>query len=147
DDFFELGSDSILCIQISAKAAQKGLAFTLQEFYQNSTIAALDKAARRKPITAEQTLIVGDVPLTPIQVWFFERNFSDPYHFNQAFLLETRTVLDAAVMRAVLARLVEHHDSLRLRFRQVGHQWEQFIAPAEPAELFTRVDLTMVPPS
>ena len=32
--------------------------------------------------------VAGNVPLTPIQQWFFEQNLEEPAHYNQAFLLE-----------------------------------------------------------
>ena len=36
----------------------------------------------------EQGTIVGPVPLTPIQRWFFEQELTDAHHFNQARLLQ-----------------------------------------------------------
>ena len=40
-----------------------------------------------RPIVAEQGPVVGSVPLTPIQHWFFEQALVDPHHYNQSVLL------------------------------------------------------------
>jgi hypothetical protein len=34
--------------------------------------------------------VVGPVPLAPIQRWFFEHDFTDPHHWNQALLLRPK---------------------------------------------------------
>ena len=41
DNFFELGGDSILSIQIVARARQAGLQLTPRQLFQHQTIAAL----------------------------------------------------------------------------------------------------------
>lgn len=41
DDFFELGGDSILAIQITARAGQAGMALTPDQIFRHSTIAEL----------------------------------------------------------------------------------------------------------
>ncbi|XKK22798.1 hypothetical protein HFP67_28100 [Bacillus sp. CB102A.1] len=38
--------------------------------------------------TAEQGIVIGDVPLTPIQCWFFEQEHPHTEHWNQSMLLE-----------------------------------------------------------
>ena len=44
DNFFELGGDSVISIQITAKANQAGLRFTPKQAFENQTIAALAAA-------------------------------------------------------------------------------------------------------
>jgi NAD(P)-dependent dehydrogenase (short-subunit alcohol dehydrogenase family) len=45
DNFFELGGDSVLSIQITAKASQAGLKFTPKQAFEHQTIAALAAVA------------------------------------------------------------------------------------------------------
>ncbi|MFP5284683.1 MAG: condensation domain-containing protein, partial [Thermoanaerobaculia bacterium] len=92
---------------------------------------------------AGQGAVAGEVPLTPIQRWFFEQGFADPHHFNQALLLESREALDPAALERAMAAIVEHHDALRMRFD--GSKQEN--APAEPVTPFHRVDLAGLPAS
>ena len=142
DNFFELGGDSILSIQIVARANQAGLRLAPKHLFQAQTIAELAAVAETSPaMAAEQGLVTGAVPLTPIQHWFFEGESVDPHHFNQAFLLEVSRP-NAAALEKVVSRLLLHHDALRLRFVEIGSAWEQFVAPAEESAVFSTIDLS-----
>jgi non-ribosomal peptide synthase protein (TIGR01720 family) len=129
DNFFALGGDSIISLQVIARAKKFGIQLTPRMFFQHQTVAAIAANARATgSVLADQGKIVGDVPLTPIQHWFFELDLADPAHFNQVELLETDG-LDGAVLERALAAIVEHHDALRLRVtRHDGGQWRQHLA-------------------
>jgi amino acid adenylation domain-containing protein/non-ribosomal peptide synthase protein (TIGR01720 family) len=144
DNFFELGGDSILTIQIVARANQSGLRLTPKDLFQHQTIAGLAAVAgtgRRTP-EAEQGCVHGSVPLTPIQCWFFEQNLSDVHHYNQALRLETKPGLDSSQLERAVQSLVEHHDALRLRFFLNEEGWQQVNAAAESNPVFTRLDVS-----
>lgn len=141
DNFFEVGGDSILSIQIVSRANQAGLRLAPSHLFQAQTIAELAAVAEAPAITAEQGLVTGKVPLTPIQSWFFEGESPDPHHFNQAFLLGLSRPDGAALEKAV-GCLLRHHDALRLRFVEVGEGWEQFDSSVEENNVFSRIDLT-----
>src|SRR5207245_10575943 len=64
DNFFELGGDSILAIQIVARANQAGLRLTSRQIFQHQTIAGLASVAgTRLLVAAEQGAVTGDTPL------------------------------------------------------------------------------------
>ncbi|MEH2092609.1 amino acid adenylation domain-containing protein [Nostoc sp.] len=127
DNFFELGGDSIIGIQIVARANQAGLKLTPKQLFQHQTIAELAAVAVTTTSNeAEQGLVKGIVPLTPIQHWFFERNLPEPDHFNQSFLLEVPPNIHPELLEQALQKLVYHHDALRLRFVQQAAQWQQY---------------------
>src|SRR6266581_550383 len=65
---------------------------------------------------AEQGPVMGAVPLTPIQHWFFETQPQTPEHFDQSVTVELDEGVDEAALGAALAALAEHHDALRMRF-------------------------------
>jgi non-ribosomal peptide synthase protein (TIGR01720 family) len=145
DRFFELGGDSILSIQVVAKARKTGLRLTVRQIFQHQTIA--EQALVAEAVTQphfEQGLITGEVPLTPIQKWFFEQAYADQHHWNQAQLLELKHELDPALLEKAIAQLVLHHDALRLRFQHSDAGWTQVNAGAEAAKL-TVVDLSGMP--
>ena len=143
DNFFELGGDSLVSIQIVARANRDGLHLTPQQVFEHQTIAAMAAVAgTRKAIQAEQGLVTGPLPLTPIQHWFFERESPEPHHFNQAVLLAVRGTLDPAVLEQSLRTLVSHHDALRLRFVQWKSGWEQVNADLEETSLVSQTDLS-----
>ncbi|MSU58572.1 MAG: amino acid adenylation domain-containing protein [Pedosphaera sp.] len=148
DNFFELGGDSILTIQIIARARQAGIALTPKQLFKTPMVAEL--AASAKPTVAtvsEQGLVSGSAPLTPIQHWFFEQNLREPNHYNQAFLFSLSERLDGEALPAAVAKLIEHHDALRLRFTKTDSGWRQeFVAPGGLAPV-ERKDLSTLPPA
>ena len=148
DNFFELGGDSILNIQIVAKANQAGLHLTPKQLFQHPTIAELTAVATTVSTAhAEQGLVTGAIDLTPIQHWFFEQNLLNPDHWNQAVLLDVLGDLDLSLLEKGLHQLLLHHDALRLRFAQAESGWQQFITGATTAVPVTRVDLSAVAPA
>jgi non-ribosomal peptide synthase protein (TIGR01720 family) len=92
-------------------------------------------------IEAEQGLVLGPVPCTPIQRWFFEQDILDPNHWNQAMLLEVPQTLDVSTMEKAVQHLLEHHDMLRARFRWEADGWHQDIVEPEASSVFVQVDL------
>ncbi len=146
DDYFALGGDSILSIQIIARARQVGIKITTNQLFEHPTIAALATVARTVSfVQPEQSSTPGPIPLTPIQHWFFEQDLPEPNHFNQALMLEAQQPLDPELLGMAVKRLVEHHDALRLRFAREGTDWRQIIAPAEENSIFAHVNLSEVP--
>jgi amino acid adenylation domain-containing protein/non-ribosomal peptide synthase protein (TIGR01720 family) len=143
DNFFALGGDSILSMQLITQARRAGLHLTPRQLFQYQTIAELASVATpRQPVSAQQGLVTGAAPLTPIQHWFFEQNLSDRHHFNLAVMLEARQALDANALATAAARLLEHHDALRLRFECVEGEWRQFNSVREEENVLTRLDLS-----
>ena len=149
DNFFELGGDSILSVQIVARARQAGLHFTMRQIFEHQTVAGLARhatfAQSAGAVRAEQGPVTGEVPLTPIQRWFFAQRFAEPHHFNQALLLEPAEPLHPAILDRAMAAVVEHHDALRLRFALQSDNQRQENAPAEPVTPFHQVDLWGLP--
>ena len=143
DNFFALGGDSILSIQIVARANQAGLRLTPKHLFQHQTIAELSAVVNTTPtIQAAQGLVTGPVPLTPIQHWFFEQELTDLHHWNQARLLEVQQTLDFPELERVVRHLLVHHDMLRARFRRETHDWRQDLPPPEVSSLCVQVDLS-----
>jgi amino acid adenylation domain-containing protein/non-ribosomal peptide synthase protein (TIGR01720 family) len=143
DNFFELGGDSILTIQVISRARESGLRFAPRQIFDCQTIAELAavEGVAGAPI-AEQGIVEGNVPLTPIQHWFLSGQVVDPHHFNQSVLLHVDRALDARHLPQVLRRLVEHHDALRLRFARDPNGWRQWHAAPDDAWPMARFDLT-----
>ena len=145
DNFFELGGDSILSIQIVARANQAGLKLTPKQLFEHQTIAELAAVAATNPvIQAEQGLVTGKAPLTPIQHWFFEQNLPDSHHWNQSILLEVRQALDPVLLKQTVQILLEHHDALRLRFVHQETGWRQLEVNPDEITPLTLLDLSTV---
>jgi amino acid adenylation domain-containing protein/non-ribosomal peptide synthase protein (TIGR01720 family) len=149
DNFFELGGDSILIIQVVARASQAGLRLTPRQLFQYQTIAELAAVAHVGPmVQTEQGQVTGEIPLTPIQYWFFEKNLAKPQHWNMAMLLEVGQKLEPRLLQEAVDHLLNHHDALRLRFKRTETGWRQFNTGLEPEiTSFVRVDLSDAAPA
>ena len=146
DNFFDLGGDSILSIQITARANQAGLRLTTQQIFLHQTIAELAAVTGTvEAVSAEQSPVTGEIPLTPVQRWFFDTHKNEPYHYNQSALTEVREGLDVACLKEALGHCLAHHDGLRLRFVQGEKGWQQFNAPPGQDVPLASVDLSAVP--
>jgi amino acid adenylation domain-containing protein/non-ribosomal peptide synthase protein (TIGR01720 family) len=148
DNFFELGGDSIISIQIVARLNQAGLQLTPKQLFDSPTVAELAAIATDvSTLHVEQTPVMGLVPLTPIQRWFFEQNLSEPHHWNQSLLLEVPTEINLALLEQAVQYLQHHHDALRLRFVRQESSWQQINAGLdEVAKVpFVYKDLSQLP--
>ncbi|MFP2913568.1 condensation domain-containing protein, partial [Pyxidicoccus sp. 3LFB2] len=147
EDFFELGGDSILGIQVLARAAQAGLHLTAKQLFELPTVAQLAAVAGTAPaVAAEQGLVTGRVELTPIQRWFLDREPPAPHHFNQALRLTLRERIPAEVLERALQHLREHHDALRLSYTRDGQgAWRQEVTGLEGTLPLLRVDVSGLP--
>ncbi len=140
--FFESGGDSIVAIQLVAKAFDVGFALSVQQIFKQPILK--DMAACATPAKSTQELDNkhhGDIRLSPVQHWFFE-HFSDfPNHWNQSVLLTVPKDLDLKKMRQAIASLTQHHDLLRARFTPHKNTWRQFIRPWDPLYEIKQVSL------
>jgi amino acid adenylation domain-containing protein/non-ribosomal peptide synthase protein (TIGR01720 family) len=146
DNFFELGGDSIISIQAIARANQVGLRLTPKQIFEHQTIAKLAvNAGTSNTIESEQGLVMGLVPLTPIQLGFFEQNLPQPHHWNQSVLLELKQDINPLILPKIIYHLLQHHDALRMSFRQETDSWQALIDDSEPKVLFTQLDFNNLP--
>nr|EJI95569.1 non-ribosomal peptide synthase domain TIGR01720 domain protein [Rhodococcus sp. JVH1] len=127
DSLFGLGGDSIVAMQIAARARALGLSFTARAVFEHKTIAAIARVAEQ--VEPESAVVleelagggVGRIPLTPIMYSMLERGpFVD---FSQAVLLTLPADVDSDRLSATLAAVLDHHDVLRSRFFHDGSTW------------------------
>jgi fengycin family lipopeptide synthetase B len=150
DNFFDLGGDSILSIQVVSRANQAGMRLTPRQIFEAQTVeslAAMADQAAQQPLAgarAEQGLAQGPVELTPIQRMYFEGNPVNPNYMNQAILLEVRQPLRPGPLQAAVEAVVKQHDALRLRFEQESGGWKQFYDPSQIEHSLMKVQPVMV---
>jgi amino acid adenylation domain-containing protein/non-ribosomal peptide synthase protein (TIGR01720 family) len=147
-NFFELGGDSILSIQVVSRARQAGLSLMPRDLFRHPTIASLAMSSvEPAPVAmADQGPVSGAVPLTPIQQWFFETQTARPEHFNQSVFAELAETPAESALRSAFDAVLAHHDALRMRFERVDGRWGQRNAPVEPVQVLVYRDLSGVDP-
>ncbi|ABX04732.1 MAG TPA: non-ribosomal peptide synthase [Herpetosiphon sp.] len=132
DNFFQLGGDSILSIQVIARANRAGIRLTTRQLFEQPTIAQLASLAQTTTIdVAHSELSAGQiVPLTPIQRWLLA-DPTDPSQFNQALFLQFTQAIDSNLVASAVEHVAQLHVSLRLRYRRTADGWQQFVAAAD----------------
>jgi amino acid adenylation domain-containing protein/non-ribosomal peptide synthase protein (TIGR01720 family) len=147
-NFFELGGDSILSIQIVSRARDAGLVISPKQVFQFQTIAGLAQVARRSSakILSRQSTAEGPVPLSPIQRWFFEQELPEAHFYNQSTMLTVKRTLDAKLLERAIQNLVIEHDAFRLRFHRTPLGWQQVCVGPDVGGTFQHVILPQLPP-
>ncbi|WP_339468641.1 amino acid adenylation domain-containing protein [Pseudomonas capeferrum] len=135
DNFFELGGDSILSLQIIARAKRQGIKITPKQLFEQQTVGQLAQVAKRieakQPAAAApvDTAVSGEVVLLPAQARFFEMDIAQPGHWNQSMLLKPAQRVQVEHLESALRAVLEQHDALRLRFSRQNGQWQaRFLA-------------------
>ncbi|MEO3977979.1 amino acid adenylation domain-containing protein [Streptomyces sp. CAU 1734] len=143
DDFFALGGDSIVAMQVVARARAAGVRITPRLVFRHRSAAGLAAVA-----TAADTVRISDdgtgtVPLTPVMHWL--RELGGPIGgYHQAALVRTPAALDRAGLAAVLQALADRHDLLRATLvRTSDEEWSLRVPAAgavDAAGWIDRVD-------
>ncbi|HDR8861481.1 TPA: amino acid adenylation domain-containing protein [Burkholderia territorii] len=129
DNFFELGGDSILVLQVIARARKRGVRFTPKQLFDGPTVAELARVAKSEDVAAATpaTTPAAQVPvqaataavaaiLTPAQQRFFALDVPHPGHWNQSVAFDVRGPFDADAFARAFDALLTHHDAFRQRF-------------------------------
>jgi len=139
DNFFDLGGDSIVSIQVVARLRKLGYHLTPRDVFTHQNIRELAKVVcGLGRIDAEQGPVTGDVGLTPIQQWFFSQDLEKRNHWNQSLWLRLERDTDLDSLEAAALHLGTHHDTLRLRFAESPEGWSQTHAELARPVKFTR---------
>ncbi len=125
DNFFVSGGDSIKAIQVASRMNTAGYRIEVADILRQPVIAELGPLVKVAGASADQGAVVGPVPLTPIQQWFFSTYDEHCAHYNQAVLLQTRRRLTREDTLAVFDKLLRQHDALRMVFYKKEGRWFQ----------------------
>ncbi|MDJ0382275.1 non-ribosomal peptide synthetase [Streptomyces sp. G-G2] len=149
EDFFELGGDSIVSIQLAGRARKAGLLISLRDVFKHKTVRALARIAREdEERTAEAPEdAIGELALTPVMHDLYERGGpTDAVH--QAALLQLPAGCTRERLVATLRAVIDHHDTLRARIVSGPDGRRMVIAPrgaVDAAALLSRTDIADVP--
>ena len=120
DSFFELGGDSILSMQVVARARAAGVLCRPPDVFVEQTVARLAQVARvadgeAGPVDEG----IGPVVVTPIMRWL--HSMEGPIEqFNQTMVLQAPIEVTEADVVVVLQALADRHAMLRLHVSDDG---------------------------
>ncbi|GAA1964211.1 hypothetical protein GCM10009754_39900 [Amycolatopsis minnesotensis] len=118
DEFFAVGGDSIVSLQVVSRARRDGLLLTARDVFEGGTIAGI--AARAGALDggdATEAPAVGDAPLTPVMRDLLRRSEAT------GFCQWTEICVppgDVSTWHAVLDAVLARHDVLRARLAEPG---------------------------
>ncbi len=128
DDFFKIGGDSILSMQLVSKIQEYGFVCSIKQLFECKTVEnlahALSSGTTVLEIETEQGILEGEFDLLPIQKWFFEKDLKNINYWNQSFLIKVPH-LDLEKIKNALALLTNKHDALRLIFKKTKDGYRQ----------------------
>ncbi|MCP9892153.1 amino acid adenylation domain-containing protein [Cyanobium sp. Aljojuca 7D2] len=117
-NFFELGGDSILSVQVVAQATSSGIPITVKDIFDYQTVALLAESSINSTLVdIDQSPVVGPVKFTPIQQWHLSNSgavYSD-YSHSMIVPLNTSWISGDIVPNAITS-LWDHHDALRASY-------------------------------
>ena len=139
DDFFSLGGDSILNLQIIARANRQGIKLTPKQLFEHKTIAEIAAVADvQNSDLAGNDLALGK-PLTSAQRYWLHHH--KPEQLGNWRLLHCER-LDLAKLKQAASAIIKNHPVLRSQFTQDDKgQWQCTEQGAEQALAFTTLPL------
>ncbi len=144
DDFFDLGGDSLVAIQIIADLQLKGYRITARLFNDHSTIREMAQVISGEDGAADSAESRWQAPVaarnSPAQGWFHRQQFFSPNHWNQLLVLESDTIIDRCTMEQTVQVLTECHPLLRTRFPASSHDGPPVAVPVGQVEPFSYSD-------
>ena len=144
DNFFELGGNSILTIQIVARASQAGLSLRPAQLFEHQTIAEIAGALGEAPGERSAAIASGVVlPLAPVQRALLDQLGPDHDRRHEWVVLELPRPVAFEDVCSGLDRVVTRHDALRLRVSGTGNGARQSLAK-DALPTISRIDLSAV---
>lgn len=160
DDFYMLGGDSILAIEIANLINKNfGNGINISDLFENHYIQALSayidsksakffNGADGKMVTVQtpgdsqdKEVQIFELSHAQKRVWLFQRLHPKSIVYNLPCLLHIQEEIDIEIMKKALASLISRHESLRTVFKEEkGTPWQYIMGDKE--EEIAIVDLT-----
>lgn len=125
DNFFTIGGDSIKAIGLISALSKMGYELDMKDIFSARTIGKIASCIQPARRLADQSVITGRVPLTPIQQKFFSFSMPRAHFFNQAFMFRYTGRWTSATIENVFTKIQLHHDALRMTYHQEGGKMVQ----------------------
>ncbi|MFQ6326900.1 amino acid adenylation domain-containing protein [Nocardia sp. CWNU-33] len=130
ESFFALGGDSIVSIQLVARAKAAGIRISARDVFERKTVAALAAVATEVDTHVVHELPgggIGSVELTPAAHAILDQG--DTWRrLGRAALIALPTGFERARLGAAVQALIDHHDLLRSALRRAESGWEWVVA-------------------
>ncbi len=141
DNFFAFGGDSILSIQVAARAKLQGLHINARHVFLHQTVEELAAYARSVSPRVEEREAAGAMTLLPIQRRFLSGDATAIGHYQQSRLLHVPDTFAAAFLTEWARAIYRRHDAFRQRFALGEAGWRADVLPFDEAMVAASVDV------
>ncbi|MCW4351912.1 amino acid adenylation domain-containing protein [Hoyosella sp. YIM 151337] len=136
ESFFALGGDSIVSIQLVARAKAEGVIIRARDVFERKTVAGLAEVAQEgsEAVAVLEELSGGGIgaaePL-PIMHWLADLVGPDGGYrrFQQSLLLTLPAEATREHVVRTIQAILDHHDALRSRFARTGETLHYEVLP------------------
>lgn len=135
DDFFELGGDSVLAVQVIANIGSTlNLELSIYDFFDAPTVEEVARklanaSSADEPIEPESRIEPAPLSFAQQRLWFIDRLEGGSTAYHVPFGLRLRGRLDRTALQTALDALIARHEVLRTMFIVVDGEPVQKIAP------------------
>ncbi|MGA9871874.1 MAG: amino acid adenylation domain-containing protein, partial [Rhodococcus sp. (in: high G+C Gram-positive bacteria)] len=151
DSFFALGGDSIVSIQLVARARARGVIITPRDVFEQKTVARLAAVSTTEDALVPESVLdelpgggVGRMPLMPFAQSMIERVMIERGgsfdRFVQTVTLELPVGIDRKGIVATIEAVVDRHDGLRARLVHDEQGWGLEISEPGTVDVVSMVD-------
>ncbi|RDI64625.1 non-ribosomal peptide synthase protein (TIGR01720 family)/amino acid adenylation domain-containing protein, partial [Nocardia pseudobrasiliensis] len=118
DDFFALGGDSIVSIQVVSRARARGVHFTPRDVFEGRTVEGLARRATVESAAPEPDPESGPLPLPPMAARLLR--LDPPARDNRAIALDIPSDCAPERVRAAVQAVQDRHPMLSARLESVA---------------------------
>ncbi|MGL4589600.1 MAG: amino acid adenylation domain-containing protein, partial [Mycoplasmatales bacterium] len=129
DNIFQLGGDSIKAIRITSELRNNGYNLSVKDIMQKKVVKeiALCISTTLSIETYEQTEIVGEFKLSPIQKYFFSEKIVNKNFYNQSLFLQIDDEnFSLEYFKNSINDIIKHHDIFRATYKNLKQDISKF---------------------
>ncbi|WP_454382548.1 amino acid adenylation domain-containing protein [Streptococcus sp. Marseille-Q7156] len=109
-DFFSLGGDSIKALRVVTEVRNFGYELKIRDILSGNILSELaEKMAFHDERAIRYSMRFGEIKDTPIVKQFFEKDYADKNHYNQALMFEEQNI-NVDAFRNALYQVLDHHE-------------------------------------
>ncbi|MFZ5989470.1 MAG: amino acid adenylation domain-containing protein [Bacillota bacterium] len=142
-NFFALGGDSIMGIQIISRAAKEGIEISPQQFFEHSTIAKLAQVLNVSFLEwEEEEEQAGVLPLAPAQQWMLDTYETSASLLNWSAVVKVKAPLQPQKLEMAFQYVMMRNPVLQVNFSNCEGKWEQAYEPNKNKPEIDYVDIS-----
>ncbi|MDC8004718.1 amino acid adenylation domain-containing protein [Aureisphaera galaxeae] len=128
DNFYHLGGDSIKLISLISGLKKQGYVLRAKDALHTLNFQEMASKIGNNLVAVDQSEVVGEIDLSPIQEYFFTQlQVTKYHHFNMSVVLKSNQRIDKEILLQCAQKLTEHHDALRMSYTlDENGTWNQY---------------------